>query len=430
MLAEKPSDRGTSPSRLTGYFLLSRLQALRDAGLHRITVSLDTLRPPNIPGFDRAGCPCTEWSKALKPFGRPGFANVKLDTVVVKGVNDEELGDPIAMPPARPGSRWSHPRPGPSSTPWLASSRAGTGRRRVARARDRGGAGPGPRRARQRDLPGPGSQPGTASRPVLVPLRCRLDGPANRFAAVRRGAPRGDRLEGLGASRDGGLRRGGRPPGVPLRQGGHAHRPCRAGRHWSGGHPIGVAPLPGSERVYEPLRASMGNARHPQRTQLLARRRRLARRGQARPLRAPARGGDRPGLATWPTPRTSIASGASGPFPCCRSEARRWEGDFPIRPRRPTSIPGNGPMPSAGPCWPSGSCRACGFRMPTATWRTSPRRGSAALAGKDPEAALREAGRCLDRSHQVAGHSERQLWHYRRSLNSLTTLPQPPPRGK
>ena len=25
---------------------------------------------------------------------------------------------------------------------------------------------------------------------------------------------------------------------------------------------------------------------------------------------------------------------------------------------------------------------------------------------------------------------QRQLWHYRRSLNSLTTLPQPPQRGK
>ena len=37
----------------------------------------------------------------------------------------------------------------------------------------------------------------------LVPLRCRCDGPADRFAAVRRGPPRRDRLEGLGSSRHG-----------------------------------------------------------------------------------------------------------------------------------------------------------------------------------------------------------------------------------
>ena len=31
-------------------------------------------------------------SKALKPFG-DHFAKIKLDTVVVKGINDDELGD-------------------------------------------------------------------------------------------------------------------------------------------------------------------------------------------------------------------------------------------------------------------------------------------------------------------------------------------------
>ena len=62
------------------------------------------------------------------------------------------------------------------------------GRRRHARSRDRPGAGPRRRRGGRRDLPGAGGEPGAAPRPVLVPLRRRLDGPSDRVAAVRRGA--------------------------------------------------------------------------------------------------------------------------------------------------------------------------------------------------------------------------------------------------
>ena len=79
---------------------------------------------------------------------------------------------------------------------------------------------------------------------------------------------------------------------------------------WSGGHPIGVAPLPGSERVYEPLRQPMGDVLVPQRTQLLALRRRLARRSQARALRPSAATRRWTWPATWPAPRTPTASAA------------------------------------------------------------------------------------------------------------------------
>ena len=52
----------------------------------------------------------------------------------------------------------------------------------------------------------------------------------------------------------------------------------------------------------------------------------------------------------------------------------------------------------------------------------------AALAGKDPEAALREVAAAWTARTKARG-TQRQLWHYRRSLNSLATLPQPPERG-
>ena len=53
----------------------------------------------------------------------------------------------------------------------------------------------------------------------------------------------------------------------------------------------------------------------------------------------------------------------------------------------------------------------------------------AALKGKDPEAALREVAAAWTARTTARGKA-RQLWHYRRSLNSLATLPQPPERGK
>jgi cyclic pyranopterin phosphate synthase len=75
-----------------GIFLAGQAQALRDAGLHRITVSLDTLRPQtfrDLTGRDGLA----RVLDGIEAIREARFANVKLDTVVVKGVNDDELGD-------------------------------------------------------------------------------------------------------------------------------------------------------------------------------------------------------------------------------------------------------------------------------------------------------------------------------------------------
>ena len=53
----------------------------------------------------------------------------------------------------------------------------------------------------------------------------------------------------------------------------------------------------------------------------------------------------------------------------------------------------------------------------------------AALAGKDPAAALREVSQAWTARTKARG-TQRQLWHYRRSLNCLATLPLLPERGK
>lgn len=75
-----------------GIFLAEQAQGLRDAGLHRITVSLDTLQPQrfrNLTQRDALAHVLEGIEAALKVY----FVSIKLDTVVVKGVNDEELGD-------------------------------------------------------------------------------------------------------------------------------------------------------------------------------------------------------------------------------------------------------------------------------------------------------------------------------------------------
>ena len=76
-----------------GVLLAPQAQALRDAGLHRLTVSLDTLRPDrfrNLTRFD-------ELDRVLAGIdtAAPLFPGLKLDTVVIGGVNDDELVDLI-----------------------------------------------------------------------------------------------------------------------------------------------------------------------------------------------------------------------------------------------------------------------------------------------------------------------------------------------
>jgi cyclic pyranopterin phosphate synthase len=73
-----------------GVLLEAHARALRDAGLHRVTVSLDTLRPERFRELTRFD----ELPRVLRGVDaavHAGFAAVKLDTVVIRGVNDDEV---------------------------------------------------------------------------------------------------------------------------------------------------------------------------------------------------------------------------------------------------------------------------------------------------------------------------------------------------
>ncbi len=67
-------------------------EALRAAGLRRVTVSLDTLRPERMVAFARSARhgDVLEGIAAAKA---AGFASVKLNTVLIRGYNDDELLD-------------------------------------------------------------------------------------------------------------------------------------------------------------------------------------------------------------------------------------------------------------------------------------------------------------------------------------------------
>ena len=77
----------------TNGLLLGRdAAALRAAGLRRVTVSLDTLRPERMREFarsERHG----DVVAGIVTAGTAGFTRIKLNTVVVRGFNDDEVAD-------------------------------------------------------------------------------------------------------------------------------------------------------------------------------------------------------------------------------------------------------------------------------------------------------------------------------------------------
>ena len=93
MLAAKPAIRDLAMTT-NGVLLAEQAQALYEAGLHRVSVSLDTLQPERFRRLTRRD----DLAKALRGIeavGRAGFKGLKLDSVVVRGTNDDELVDLI-----------------------------------------------------------------------------------------------------------------------------------------------------------------------------------------------------------------------------------------------------------------------------------------------------------------------------------------------
>ncbi len=77
-----------------GLMLAAQAAALRRAGLHRVTVSLDTLRADRFEAYTRSARH-GDVLAGIAAARDAGFGRLKLNTVVVRGYNDDELADLI-----------------------------------------------------------------------------------------------------------------------------------------------------------------------------------------------------------------------------------------------------------------------------------------------------------------------------------------------
>ena len=75
-----------------GLLLAQQAAALRAAGLQRVTVSLDTLRPERMLAFAKSARH-GEVLDGIRAARAAGFEQVKLNSVVIRGFNDDELAE-------------------------------------------------------------------------------------------------------------------------------------------------------------------------------------------------------------------------------------------------------------------------------------------------------------------------------------------------
>jgi multiple sugar transport system substrate-binding protein len=199
-----------------------------------------------------------------------------------------------------------------------------------------------------------------------------------------------------------------------------------AARWGGGGQPIGVAPLPGSGRVYDPGRKLWENASPPN-----------------RPTYLPRGGGWLVGVAASASGRrreaaVDFAAYLIGPEASAHVRADRA---FPLLAVRASQLGQGLPDPRSAPGvesrqWSDAVSRALnaarvvpGLRIPQAEAYLADldKARAAAARGEPADKALQAAAKAWSDRTRALG-TERQRWHYRRSLNSLATSPEPPAR--
>jgi multiple sugar transport system substrate-binding protein len=199
-----------------------------------------------------------------------------------------------------------------------------------------------------------------------------------------------------------------------------------AARWGHGKASVGVAPLPGSGRVYDPARKQWDTPRAPNDTSYL-----------------PTGGGwlvgiNRAGAGQRRDAAIDFARYLIGPATAQRVCADRA---FPMLPVRPSLLSQGPPDPRAAlgvdaRQWSDAVNRTLiarrvvpGLRIPQSDgYLADLSRGRAAAVGGEPAAdTLKGVAEAWAARTKALGEA-RQTWHYRRSLNALATLPEPPAR--
>jgi len=75
-----------------GMLLPKMAQPLKDAGLNRLNISIDSLRPDRFKALTRLG-DLDVWHKGIRAAKAANFAKLKLNAVILAGFNDEEVLD-------------------------------------------------------------------------------------------------------------------------------------------------------------------------------------------------------------------------------------------------------------------------------------------------------------------------------------------------
>jgi multiple sugar transport system substrate-binding protein len=195
-----------------------------------------------------------------------------------------------------------------------------------------------------------------------------------------------------------------------------------------GAAPLGVAPLPGSERVFEPVMKSWQTCSPPNAPSCL-----------------PRGGGWLVGINRRLS-GTALEAAVDFVKYLTNSEnlnRLRAEPSFPMLPVRASQMGLGLPDPTSAPDvdsqkWSEAVRRTLmadrvvpGLRIPqTAAYLADLARGrEAALRGESSQKALQGVAQAWAKRTAELG-PKHQLWHYRRSLNTLATLPGPPELGK
>ena len=79
-----------------GSFLSTMANELKDAGVDRLNISLDSMHPETFSRITRGGDP-KDVLCGIKAAQKAGFDNIKINTVLLKGINDKELYDFINL---------------------------------------------------------------------------------------------------------------------------------------------------------------------------------------------------------------------------------------------------------------------------------------------------------------------------------------------
>ena len=84
-----------------GALLPQLAQPLRDAGVDRLNISMDTLRPDRFASITRLGT-LEAVTRGIEAAQKAGFDRLKFDAVLIGGFNDDEIGDFLELTRTHP----------------------------------------------------------------------------------------------------------------------------------------------------------------------------------------------------------------------------------------------------------------------------------------------------------------------------------------